>query len=129
MSETTMPENAPDTLIVPTGDLINQFIGDTHGKVWQQDLNEILTEIVQVLLNESDGNLAALEGLPQVNRMLNTDFEIDAEYYALVNKAAIALGTGLYRRLKEMGAYVDETFSYFFDQFLGDDLVLRLLPY
>jgi hypothetical protein len=129
MGETVYPANPPKTVIVPADDLIADFMSLTGGVVKRDDMREIVTQVVQALLNEENGDLEVMSSLPDFNRMKDRSLAEDAATAERISLATASFGAALYNRLKSYGAYVDETFSYFFDDFLGWDLVLSNLPH
>ena len=129
MGETTNPASVPNTIILPGEDLVADFTSLTGGRVSQSDLHEIVTQIVQVLLNEENGDLEALSPLPDFNRMRDATLQQDAEYAERVRTATLDMGLAMHKRLREVGAYVDNDFSYFFGGFVGYDFIFHNIPY
>lgn len=122
-----MPEPAtvikPDRLIIPTDDLIANFLQKIDGSIPSKDLDEILTQIVCVLLNAEGTVEAQLRALPDFNRIVTT------QALAGLQNAVGELAVAMRDRLMEFGADCDAGFPYFFDGLLYRDVMLTHLPY
>lgn len=121
--------DAPSRLIIPTEDLLKSFHEKTNNRVINVDLQEIVTQIVTVFLNNKIDDVDALNGLPQVDRMRDSRFHTDQAFSEQVRVATVELGFALHERLKQYGVYFQGVFSYFFDGFVGYDIVLNVFPF
>ena len=119
----------PKYVIVNTADIISEFINQVHGILLPVDLQEILTQAVAMLLN-GDGNMVEYcSDFPDYTRLISNQFLKDESKTKILEKAVNELLVSLYNRLKQDGIFVDNKLNYFFDKFIGNDIVLHYLPY
>jgi hypothetical protein len=117
-------EHRPTKMILPTEDLLMDFFKAIGGEILpKQDVEEILTQIVCVLLNSDENTEVKLQSLPDFNRIVST------QLFASIKPAVPELALAIRNRLVEYGAYKDADFPYFFDGLLGRDVLLSYLPY
>lgn len=122
-------ENSPKHIILPTEDIVQAFHVRTGNQVMNADLKEIITEILTIFLNHKIDNIQALNSLPQIDRMKDRRFVTDAVFNEQVKSATIEMGYALHNRLVQLGVYHLGTFSYFYDDLLGSDLLLSYFPF
>ncbi len=115
--------NWPQQIIIPTDDLLARFYTKLGTRPEQKDIEEILTQIICVLLNEDHDVEKELLALPDFNRI------VSAGNLPGLKMAVAELALSVRNRLIEFGVYKDETFPYFFDQLLDRDILLCHLPY
>lgn len=120
----------PKTLIMDTRAAMAQFEHDTLGVgLTHKNTLEIVTQIMDLFLNDSPDCLARLSTLPRFDRLYNPSLTQDSSKEAAVKRAVQTLGESLYAWLYNHGAFAGEEFPYFFNQLLGKDIVLSHFPY
>lgn len=128
MEEVTIPY-APKSIIIDSQDLVAEFRFQICSVVSDRDFKEVITQVIQMLLNEENGCLDAMNRLPEFNRMTDDAYSEDSQLVERIQKSTSEFGYALYQRLRSLGVYHGNTLPYFFDQLLGNDLVLSHLPY
>lgn len=128
MEESVAPDNAPEILIVDAADIVGCYWYDVCGSVSRRDFIELITQVFCVFLNDEEGGLEGLHGLPQFNRMLDDDYLLNPKTAESIQAATLTFAHALHTRLRDLGIYQGNTFSYFFQQLIGDDLVLSHAP-
>lgn len=125
--ENSKSEKWPNDVIVDCADLVKDFrIRIAAITVMpESDFVELTKQVLDVLLNAEDGNLDALNGLPRFNAMSNNRDYHRPELQLII----VSFGTSMADRLKKLGMYNQETFSYFFDRFLGHDILMSFFPF
>lgn len=120
----------PKRVIVSATDLIRVFGESTMYAVWPGDLDELVTQVIDVLLNANTADLSALNNLPDFNRMSKqTEYLANPLVAQQIRDATRILGLGLNQRFRELGLYDRHRFSYYLESFLNRDLILSYLPY
>jgi hypothetical protein len=119
----------PDTLIIGTEDIIEGYLARTANEIKNADLAEIVTQVIQLLLNEESEVCPFTYCFPDFKRLINKSFLVDTETNREITEQTLHLVSLLGERLKENGVYCDNTMPYFFDSFLGKDIILKHLPY
>lgn len=127
--DTTRHPDAPMRIIVPTEDIFKAFHQSTDNQVFSTDLYEIVTQVIVILLNNTINNVDALNGLPLLDRMTDERFHSDTAFEQKVRLATNTMAWEIYRRVKALGIHYEGIFSYFFDGFVGQDIVLYNFPY
>ncbi|EKD22623.1 MAG: hypothetical protein ACD_84C00035G0003 [uncultured bacterium] len=119
----------PQTLILGTDDIVNEFIENTQGFVDDIDLPEILTQVIQLILNSGATYNDYLDSFPDYSRFRCSSFFRNEKERNIVTEEIYKLVTKIHNKLTEMGGYYNNSFPYFFDSFLGKDIVLKHLPF
>lgn len=121
---------APQRIILPTSDLVEQFEAAVGPEIHQRDITAILGVVIQsVLFEEDNSDLERMVHLPDFHRMHSAVFFKDPSKIETVKRAAWNLSAAIYERLKSFGAYRRGEFPYIFDCLLGKDIVLQFLVY
>lgn len=118
----------PEYLIIGTKDLIEGYVSRTYSYIIDEDLIEIVTQIIQVLLN-SEYDTYTGNAFPDFNRLINKTFLDNKELNKIFTEETLWLLELFHKRLDENGVYCDNTLPYFFDRFLGKDIILKHLPF
>lgn len=127
----------PKTIIVSTRDMMAQFERDTHGlPLRPADFQEILTQIIDLLLNFGPDGCTSYPLLPDVSRLCQQDWPDEQQLCQLKN-ATMQLAWTMHARAQDLGfrvvmrddgmATVD--FPYAFCGWHGRDVVLDHMPY
>jgi len=119
----------PKLFIVGTTDLIEGYCRKVEGILNPVDLNEIITQIISMLLNDDSGIIEYGDSFPDYTRLHDTSFLNNEEKIKTIEIATHELVVSIYNKLKEVGLFCDKTFPYFFDKFLDRDIVLHHLPF
>lgn len=118
-------DRPPAIIVLDMGASVKTFMDNTMLIVSESNLREIVTQIVQVMLNEPSPYDDLFRQLPDFNRM--TQIPTDAIPFVRAN--TFTLANDIYHRLVAYQAFSDSTLDYFFDTFLDSDLVLHRLPH
>lgn len=119
---------APDYLIIPAEEPVRAFLEELGGPnaITRMDMQEILTQIVEVLLNDDEFSERELLKLPNEDRLLDAN-RIEQ---ARLKQAVYHLGRYLRELLLSYGAYTPEYgFPYIFHSLIGCDIKLQRLSY
>lgn len=119
----------PTRIILGTEDILRGYNSRTYGLIHSEDLTEVVTQVIQLLLNADPEKALITNDFPNFKRLKNRDFLNDTENNIQVTEETIRLVWIFQTRLKEMGVYCDNTMSYFFDGFLDKDIILGYLPF
>jgi len=76
-----------------------------------------------------EGNDELIKELPLFNRMTKEPQFDNPCTTVTIQRAVQIFALALRVRLKQLGTYQGADFNYFFDRFLGDDLVVSHLPH
>lgn len=121
--------NYPKIVIVDTADIISSFNECCRGLLLDVDLKEILTQAVAMLLNGDGNMIETYSDFPDYSRLVSNQFLSDETKVNVIDKAVNELLVNLYNRLKRDGVIVNNKLNYFFDKFIGNDIVLHYIPY
>lgn len=113
-------------LIIPSDPLVRGFLAEIGGPdvLLPMDVDEIITQVIQALLNDDEFTERSLLELPNEDRLLDSN-RIER---ARLQQAVYALGRQLRELLLSFGAYTPEHgFPYIFDRLLGCDIRLQRL--
>lgn len=123
------PTNSPKTIIVAASDLVQWLKHELLHLVKEEaNFKEIITQVVAALLND-EGNDELIKELPVFNRMTKEPQFDNPCATITIERAVQSFALALRVRLKQLGTYQGADFNYFFDSFLGDDLVVSHLPH
>ena len=115
----------PPVIILDTNRFVSEFLKGTKGVVTEGNLREIVTQIVQLMLNEPLPYDDLFRTLPDFNRMT----VIPSESIVVVKECTERLAQSIFVSLSSFKAFNNGTLDYFFDRFIGRDLVLHRLPH
>jgi hypothetical protein len=124
-------DNYPNTVIVGVADIIDKFNNSVFGLICDDDLAELMTQIIQLLLNNNQEIVDYNVPFPDFTRFKNTEFLKEENTYLNISYAILILHLEINNRLIDSGVYFndEDEFDYFFDRFIGKDIVLKCLPY
>ena len=136
----TMSNIYPKTIILDTKDIVNDYSNKVKGLVNPIDLPEIMTQVIQILLNcdigkpEYNPDNNAFDNpedfpFPDIDRLRYKEFQSNSNELAIVCDASHELFDSVLNQLQNMKAFTKDGFPYFFDKFLGKDAILTHLPY
>lgn len=122
----------PPTLILDTRDIISSYqqaLVNILGN--SEDLNELASQAIQKLLNDDLGKLGYREYFfPDTGRLVSFKASVmGSESIAALTIESNKFLSAIQACLQELNAYTDDGFPYYFESFLGKDMVLRHLPY
>lgn len=127
----------PKTIIVSTRDMMAQFERETQGLPLQPaDFQEILTQVIDLLLNFGPDGCTSYQLLPDVSRLCQQEWS-DPEQLCQLKNAAMRLAWAMHGRAQDLGFRIvmrdDGTatidFPYAFSGWHGRDVVLDHMPY
>lgn len=130
-------QNWPPTIIVSTREIMARFEQQTRGLgLRPTDFQEIITQVVDLLLNFGPDGCSSYQLLPDVSRLVQNEWPQDESLlrlknasfemaWALHNQCA-ALG---FRTYRAMDGEVKQDFPYRLSGWHGHDLVLDHMPY
>lgn len=130
----------PDTFILPTADLLQEYLGclESYAGFFDEPHNrmELMAQAFVVLVNnqertflETSEDLFFNVGLvPDFNRMVNSE-TLNPHARGLIMHYTVGLILAIRDRIRELRGFTDKGFPYFLRQLLADDAVLSHLPY
>ena len=131
--------NEDKKIIIPSNDYIKEFKDQVGDFVFQQDLYEIVSQIIDVLLISPNNIDDALKSLPNIDRLickkLVNEYDKAADQagnsYRLLKlrNATRALALKLIAEMKNLGIFTGQDFSFMLDRFIGNDIVLLKFPF
>jgi len=121
----------PKLIILPTKDIVETFKTKTKGLINQIDHNEIMTQIIQVMMNDTipNENNYDEENFLDINRLRDRRFSMNEVDLVFVHSEAYNLLQGIEHCLTSQNAFLDGDFPYIFDSFLINDVILKKLPF
>jgi hypothetical protein len=120
---------SPGTVILEAQDIVMQFRKEVSQYLQEADIREVLTQVFQGYLNQEDNDTSIFNELPEFNRMLPNRLLTESHVIISIRVSTQTLIRSIGQRLKEKGMYLNNSFSYFFEQLLGNDIVLCHLPH
>jgi hypothetical protein len=125
-----MQTNKDVLIILNSRELVKEFCNKTANVFGRDDVVEIITQIIFILLDGEENCFNDLSRLPELNRMRNTSYISDPILFSLVKNATHILAMGIYNAVRNLGAYEKNRigqleFPYTYDCMLGNDIVLK----
>lgn len=116
----------PRTLILPTTELLTAFISEIGGPhvLATVDLREILTQVLDLFLDEDPAQGPAWDSVPKYERLVEGHRIESAQFSESVRRFAAALR----QQLLDIGAYTLEGVPFYFKQLIGYDIALEAFP-
>lgn len=126
-----LPPGAPQHIVIPTADLIDEFEINIGPGIHPRDVDEILACVIQaLLLEENQDDIEMWPALmPDFNRMRSTAFFKEEGKAQIVRTAGVVLAIRLRERLQQLLVYYRGEFPYYFERFVGKDIIVQQLPH
>ena len=122
----------PPCLIIPVSDTLDTFKEDVELSLGfmlcEQQLQEIVTQIFEILLDGGHNVLSRLNALPNFNLMVGEQ-AFTALQRDMIQRCTRRMAMDIVQLVSNLGGYKQGFFPYVFDSFLGSDVVLMHLPY
>lgn len=128
-------EGFPSVMVVDTRDLMQQLKHETaNSKLTPTDYREIMTQVIDLLLNFGRRAKESYPLLPDVSRLYDQDMDRNQETWLLIQSACFRFAVAVEAYVESLGAFrrLDsghDDFPYVIYGWRGDDLVLEYLPF
>lgn len=128
-----MSHEFPTHLIIPTGDILDNFKTDVElslGFMLERiQIQEILTQVFEVLLNSNpEHRVADLQRLPKFNLIVGEE-RLTTQHRDMLKRCTAKMGMEVLSVVQPLNGYCDGYFPYVFERFLANDTVLTHMPY
>jgi hypothetical protein len=127
----------PKSIIVGTRDIMRQFEQETRGlPLKPQDFTEIITQVLDLLLNFGPDACGSYQALPDVSRLVKNEWVEDEQLVRLKN-ASFRLAWAVHNQCEALGfrtfrqddGSVKRDFPYAISGWHGGDVVLDHMPF
>lgn len=123
-------KNFPERIILPTSRMIQNFRDEIGADVFEADGKELMMQVILALGSEDlTSHSDEVRRLPDLNRMRSTAVAKVDSFSDTIKRAVQRLALQLHQELITNKIYINGELDYFFDGFVGDDMVLVLVPY
>jgi hypothetical protein len=127
----------PKSIIIGTRDMMVQFERETHGlPLTPSDFQEIVTQILDLLLNFGPDGCSSYQAVPDVSRLYQQEWP-DPEQFCQLKNASLRLAWAIHQVCADLGfrttlredGSVTLDFPYAWSGWHGRDVVLDHMPY
>lgn len=116
---------APDIIVLDTSKIVNDFIIKTKKIITKEDVIEIITQILDVLIDNRVNKHNLPNNIIDNKRLIGASLITNNDINSVLNEAALELFKAIVVILENNGICENNSINYYFDKLIGKDIVLK----